>query len=68
MQKQDTSTLSRQVYEKQLQLNLPGLAREVSDICEQIRIPDVNYCEVKNETIEDAIFFNHYKKYEGGIK
>jgi hypothetical protein len=61
MQKQDTSTLSRQVYEKQLQLNLPGLAREVSDICEQIRIADVNYCEVKNETIEDAIFFNHYK-------
>ena len=61
MQEQDTSTLCRQVYEKQLQLNLPGLAKEVSDICEQIQIPDVNYCEVKKEAIEEAIFYNHYK-------
>ena len=49
------------MYEKQLHLQLPGLAREVSDICEQIQIPDVNYYKVKKDTIEEAIFFNHYK-------
>ena len=56
-----TSVLARQVYEKQLQLGLPGLAREVTDICDVIKIPDVNYNQVKKEKIEEHIFFNHYK-------
>ena len=61
IQAQESSTLSRQVYEKQLQLNLPGLAVEVTAICEQIGIKDVNYYEVRNEKIEEAIIFHHYK-------
>ena len=56
-----TSVLARQVYEKQLQLGLPGLASAVTDICEIIKIPDVNYNQVKKEKIEEHIFYNHYK-------
>ena len=56
-----TSVLARQVYKKQLRLGLPGLAREVTDICDVIKIPDVNYNQVKKEKIEEHIFSNHYK-------
>ena len=56
-----TSVLARQVYERQLQLGLPGLAREVTDICQKIKIPDINYVQVKKETIEDSVFYHHYK-------
>ena len=61
LQQMKTSVLARQIYEKQLQLGLPGLAREVTDICDVIQIPDVNYNQVKKEKIEEHIFFNHYK-------
>ena len=57
----DTSVLVRQVYKKQFKLGLPGLAREVTDICVKITIPDVNFIQVKKEKIEEHIFFNHYK-------
>ena len=56
-----TSVLARQVYERQLQLGLPGLAREVTDICDIIKFPDVNYNQVKKEKVEEHIFYNHYK-------
>ena len=52
------SLVSRQVYQKQLHFHLPWPAREVSDICEQIQIPDINYSKVLKVTIEEAIFFN----------
>ena len=61
IQSQETTSLARQNYEKQLQLKLPGLATEVSDISKQINIPDVNYYKVKKEDIEENIFFHHYK-------
>ena len=61
IQSQETTSLARQNYEKQLQLKLPGLATEVSDICKQINIPDVNYYKVRKEDIEENIFFHHYK-------
>ena len=37
LQQMNTSVLARQVYERQLQMGLPGLASEVTDI----KIPDV---------------------------
>ena len=61
IQAQETTSLARQIYEKQLQLKLPGLAKEVTDICEKINIPDVNLFQVKKEDIEENIFFHHYK-------
>ena len=57
IQNMDMSVLARQVYEKQLKLRLPGLAREVTDICDKISIPVINFVEVKKEKIEEHIFF-----------
>ena len=57
----DRSVLARQIYEKQLQLGLPGLAREVQTICEIIKIPDINLSHVSKEKIDENIFFHHYK-------
>ena len=51
IQSQESSTLSRQVYEKQLQLHLPGLAGEVTFICKEIGIQDLNCFEARKEKI-----------------
>ena len=56
----DTSTLARQVYEKQLKLRLPGLASEVKTICETLCITDINMSNVSKEKIEETIFYHHY--------
>ena len=57
----EKTVLARQVYERQLKLGLPGLAREVTDICEAISIPDINYNNVEKDKVEDHIFYSHYK-------
>ena len=57
----ESSTLARQVYEKQFKLNLPGLAREVKTICDTLKIPDINLSSVSKEKIYEAIFYHHYK-------
>ena len=51
IRKQELSCLARPVYEKQLKLGLPGLAREVTEICQAISIPDVNFYRVQNDNI-----------------
>ena len=57
----EISVLARQVYEKQLQLGIPGLAKEVTDIFEIIKIHNINTFQVKKETIEEHVFYHHYK-------
>jgi hypothetical protein len=61
LQKQDVSSLARQVYEQQLALGWPGLAKEVSEICATIGLRDVNYYKVEKEKVQEMIFFHHYK-------
>ena len=61
LQQLESSALARQVYERQLQLGLLGLAREVTAICDIIKIPDVNYHQVEKEKIDEYVFYNHYK-------
>ena len=61
LQQMDRSVLARMIYEKQLQLGLPGLAKEVKEICESINIPDINLSHVRKEKIDEHIFFHHYK-------
>ena len=39
----------------------PGLGKEVSDICEEIGIPDANDVEVPKKVVKEAIFRHHYK-------
>ena len=68
IQKMESTTLARQVYERQLKLGLPGLAREITDICEAISIPDMNYNNVEKDKVEEHIFYNHYKDMKEIIK
>ena len=67
LQQLESSALARQVYERQLQLGLPGLAMEVTAICDSIKIPDVNYHMVEKDKIEEHIFYNHYKDMKDSI-
>ena len=61
IQEQKRSSLARQVYEEQVKHSWPGLAKEVKDICYEVKIPDVNHNRVTKEEIKEAIFWNHYK-------
>ena len=58
---QDSSVLSRQVYEESLIRGWPGLGKEVSGICLEIGIPDVNKVVVTKEDIREAIWNHHYR-------
>ena len=61
IQQQDMSCLARRVYEQQLKLGLPGLAREVTEICQTISIQDVNFYRVQKDKIDEHIYYHHYK-------
>ena len=55
LQQQDMSSLAKKVYKQQLALGWPGLAREVSEIC------NVNLNMVKKEKVHKMIFYHDYK-------
>ena len=57
---QDRSSLSRQVFEESHARGWPGLEDEVSQICREIGIPDVNDICVNKEEIKTAIWNHHY--------
>ena len=59
IQNQELSCLARRVY-KQPRLGLPGLAKEVTDICEAISIPDINYYSVRKDKIQERNFYHTY--------
>ena len=61
LQEKERTSLARCVYEEQLRQGWPGLAREVTRICDEVKIDDVNFNKVKKEDIKEAIFMNHYK-------
>ena len=53
-------TLSRQVYEEGKAKEWPGLGKEVSEICRNIGLPDVNDVEVSKSYVNEVIFNHHY--------
>ena len=55
IRKMDKTFLARQIYEEQVQLQWPGLAREVEVICSAIGIPDVNQSTVNKRDVDMAI-------------
>ena len=59
IQGKDCSSLSRQVYEESRERGWPGLGEEVTDICREIGIPDVNIECVTKKTIKNAIWKHH---------
>ena len=42
IRRQEEGQLAREILEEQLEMNWPGLAIEVTDICKEIRIPDAS--------------------------
>ena len=60
IKKHDKSTLCRQVYEKGRANGWPGLGVEVTDICNELEIPDANDVEVSKAEVKKAIFDHHY--------
>ena len=56
---QNMKTLSRQVYEECKAREWPGLGEEVTEICREIDISDVNEVVVSKEEIKDAIWNHH---------
>ena len=59
---QSPETLSRKIWEEQRKNNWPGLSAEVSDICRQLNIPDINDVDTTNGLIKKAIFDHHYSE------
>ena len=60
--KQSIETLCRKVWEVQRSKEWPGLAKEVTDICTQLNIPDVNEVDVDVAIIKTAVFDHHYRE------
>ena len=58
---QEKTSLSRQVFEECKARGLPGLGEEVTDICKEIGIEDVNVVNVAKHDIKGAIW-NHHQK------
>jgi hypothetical protein len=58
--KSQTGSLCRQVYEEGRANGWPGLWREVSQICEELGIPDINDVYVSKTDIKKAILDHHY--------
>ena len=55
-------TLCRQVYEEGIRHDWPLLGKEVTNICTEIGIPDVNNSMVAKSEIKKAIFNHHYEE------
>ena len=55
-------TLCRQVYEEGIRHDWPGLGQEVTKICAEIGIADVNKSVVAKSEIKKAIANNHYEE------
>ena len=55
-------TLCRQVYEEGVRHDWPGLGKEVTKICDEIGIADVNNSMVAKSEIKKAIINHHYEE------
>ena len=53
--------LAKEIYEEQVEHDWPGLAKEVSSICSNIGMPDVNWNLVNKKDVDKAVT-NHDKK------
>ena len=54
--------MASEMYEEQVKMGWPGLAKEVKDICKEVGIEDVNKTEVTKEELKEAIFYHNYKE------
>jgi len=61
IQIQDRS-LAKAIYEEQVAMGWPGLAREATELCKILCVPDINTRLLEKEEVEDAVFNHHYKE------
>ena len=64
---QKTDSLSKQILEDQKSNKWPGLSQEVTNICEEINIPDIKDCEISAREIKQAVFDHHYAEIKSKI-
>ena len=55
-------SLARRIYSQQLARGWPGLAREVSKICKEIGIDDINEKMSDKEVLKEAVFYHNYRE------
>ena len=67
IKRQKTDSLSKKILEEQKSNKWPGLSQEVTNICEEINIPDINDCEISAREIKQAMFDHHYGEIKSKI-
>ena len=55
-------SLAKEIYKEQREQGWPGLAKEVSEICQKLGLEDLNEQDISKETVNEEIFFHHYKE------
>ena len=68
IKKHNEEALCRQVYEEGRSRGWPGLGQEVSAICKELGIADVNEQMVSKCDVKKAIFENHYNEMVEKVK
>jgi hypothetical protein len=63
----EEETLCKQIYEEEKLKGWPGLSKEVTKICDDIGIPDVNHQYVPTKDIKQAIVRHHYADMKTGL-
>ena len=58
---------ARRIYSQQLARGWPGLAREVSKICKEIGIDDINEKMCDKEVVKEAVFYNNYSEMKDAV-
>ena len=58
----EEKSLAKQIYQEQRQQGWPGLAQEVSGICQEIGLEDLNDNDICKEKVKEEIFYHHYKE------
>ena len=61
IQSQERS-LAKAIYEEQVAMGWPGLAREAEEICKAVGIADINKKSVTKEEVDEAIFYADQKE------
>jgi hypothetical protein len=61
IRQQEEGGLGREVLQEQVQMAWPGLTQEVSEICQEIKLPDAARKDISKEDIKQAIKYDHLK-------
>ena len=58
----EDNVLAKEVFNQQLEMGWPGLAREATKICQEIGLQDICRKDISKKNIQEAVFFNHYRE------